>query len=80
MIIRQGYIETIRPFLGRPIVKAITGLRRVGKSVFIRQLMDELRRANVPDSNIIYVDMYTPNKPHGEVDIVVSVLKSAVPA
>ena len=57
MIIRQRYIETIRPFLGKPMVKAITGLRRVGKSVFVRQLMDELKHTDVPDSNIIYVDM-----------------------
>jgi predicted AAA+ superfamily ATPase len=56
MIRRQYYLDKIKPFLGKGIVKAITGLRRVGKSVFVRQLIELLGENGVPQSNIIYID------------------------
>lgn len=40
MIDRPEYIEKIAPFMDKPIVKVITGMRRVGKS----RLMDLLRQ------------------------------------
>ena len=54
---REEYLEKIRPFLGKPIVKAITGLRRVGKSVFIRKVLDMLKKSGFAERNIIYVDL-----------------------
>jgi len=57
MIKRSEYLSKISPFMGKPIVKAIVGLRRVGKSVFISQLMDSLVSAGVSAQNILYVDM-----------------------
>ena len=57
MVTREEYLEKIKPFMGRNIVKAITGLRRVGKSVFVRQIMESLKAQNVNPKNIIYVDM-----------------------
>jgi predicted AAA+ superfamily ATPase len=52
MVNRQEYTERIRPFLGKPIIKSITGLRRVGKIVLVRQLMDFLKQSlYVPESN-----------------------------
>lgn len=57
MIVRSEYLGKIRPFLNKPMVKAITGLRRVGKSVFVRQLMEILRSDGIPEENLIYVDM-----------------------
>ena len=40
MVRRQYYLDKIKPFLGKGIVKAITGLRRVGKSVFVDCVSD----------------------------------------
>ncbi len=57
MIVRQSYLDKIKPFIGRPIVKAITGLRRVGKSFFLRQLMALLKEDGVAEENILYIDM-----------------------
>lgn len=57
MIIRKEYLKKIEPFVGKPMIKAITGIRRVGKSFFIRQLMDSLRKKGVPERNLVYVDM-----------------------
>ena len=56
MIIRGFYLDKIQPYLGKPVIKAITGLRRVGKSVFIRQLIQFLRKKRIPAKNIVYID------------------------
>lgn len=57
MIQRREYLSKISPYMGKPVVKAIVGLRRVGKSVFIRQLMDSLVSDGISEQNILYVDM-----------------------
>ena len=57
MILRTTYLAKIAPFVGQPVIKAITGIRRVGKSFFVRQLMDNLRKQGVPEPNLVYVDM-----------------------
>ncbi len=53
---RTQYFERIQPYLGKPVIKAVTGLRRVGKSVFVRQLIANLKDAGIPADNIIYID------------------------
>ena len=42
MIKRELYMERIRPFIGKDIIKVITGLRRSGKSVMLELLRDEI--------------------------------------
>jgi len=42
MIKRELYINQIRPFIGKDVVKVITGLRRSGKSVLLDLLKDEI--------------------------------------
>jgi len=42
MIKRELYMERIRPFIGKDLVKVITGLRRSGKSVLLNLLRDEI--------------------------------------
>ncbi|HCC34444.1 MAG TPA: ATPase [Ruminococcaceae bacterium] len=42
MIKRELYMERIRPFIGKDVVKVITGLRRSGKSVLLDLLRDEI--------------------------------------
>ena len=49
MIKRELYMERIRPFIGKDIIKVITGLRRSGKSVMLNLLMDEI---NDPEHSI----------------------------
>lgn len=57
MLIRTYYLERMEPFIGKPVVKAITGLRRVGKSVLVRQMMEHLKRQGVSEKNIVYADI-----------------------
>ena len=45
MVIRERYLKQIRPFYDSDLVKIITGIRRCGKSVIMRQIQDELETA-----------------------------------
>jgi len=42
MIKRELYMERIRPFISKDVVKVITGLRRSGKSVMLDLLREEI--------------------------------------
>ncbi len=41
MINRELYMEQITPFIDKPFVKVITGIRRCGKSVVLRLIREE---------------------------------------
>jgi predicted AAA+ superfamily ATPase len=45
MIIREKYMEEIRPFYESDLIKIITGIRRCGKSVILKQIQNELEAA-----------------------------------
>ena len=53
MILREHYIEQIRPFYDSDLIKVITGIRRCGKSVIMQQVRDELKSKS---DNIIYLE------------------------
>ena len=42
MIVREAYLSKIRPFIGKDIIKVLTGIRRGGKSVLLEQIRDEI--------------------------------------
>lgn len=46
MIIRESYLSKIRPFIGKDIIKVLTGIRRSGKSVLLEQICDEINSPN----------------------------------
>jgi predicted AAA+ superfamily ATPase len=50
-------MERIKPFINKPVVKVITGLRRVGKSYFMRLIIKYLQQQDINDQQIIYLDM-----------------------
>lgn len=45
VIIRDHYLSQIRPFYESDLIKIVTGIRRCGKSVILRQSMNELEAA-----------------------------------
>ena len=55
LIKRDRYISHIEPFIHKPLVKVITGQRRVGKSYLLFQIMQSILN-NDPDTNIIYIN------------------------
>jgi predicted AAA+ superfamily ATPase len=54
-ILRYDYIDKIKPYIDKQIIKVIVGQRRVGKSYFLFQVMDIIKKVN-SKANIIYVD------------------------
>ncbi len=46
MIKREHYISKIRPFYDSDLIKIVTGIRRSGKSVIMKQIMEELEKSN----------------------------------
>ena len=46
MIIRENYLQKIRPFYEQDLIKFITGIRRCGKSVILTQIIDEIKQNN----------------------------------
>ena len=55
IIERPIYIERIKPFIDKNLIKVIVGQRRVGKSYILKQLSDIIVKNN-PSANIIYID------------------------
>lgn len=56
MILRPTYIDAIIPFIDKPQIKIITGIRRSGKSVVLRLLKDELLQRGVQEEQIITIN------------------------
>jgi len=55
IFIREKYLHKVRPFIGRNIIKVLTGQRRVGKTTILRQIMD-LVKSEDKGANIIYIN------------------------
>jgi len=56
MIIRQQYLDALNAFVDKPLVKVIAGMRRVGKSVLMRQAMQAREAAGISSKQILYID------------------------
>lgn len=50
---RQKYLDKIAPFVGKPLIKALLGQRRVGKSFLLQSIADDLLAKG---TQIIYID------------------------
>lgn len=63
MILRQDYIDAICPFIDKPMVKILAGIRRCGKSTIFEMLKEELIKRGVPEDHILhkkYTEMDIP--------------------
>lgn len=52
---RDSYIQKIKPYIGKPIIKVLTGQRRVGKSCIMMQLCNEVKLIDT-NANVIYLN------------------------
>jgi len=55
LINRDIYLDKIKPFIGNSLIKVLVGMRRVGKSYLLRQII-ELIKNNYLQNNIIYIN------------------------
>ena len=60
LIERPYYINMISPFIGKNIIKVLTGQRRVGKSCILKQLANKIAETNA-DANIISINKELEN-------------------
>ncbi|MFH1580509.1 MAG: ATP-binding protein [Pseudomonadota bacterium] len=53
---RNLYVDRIRPYIGKPVIKIITGMRRVGKSCFLQLIINELHTRKIAPKCILYIN------------------------
>lgn len=56
MLKREVYLSRMRGFYDSDLVKILVGIRRCGKSVILKQIMNELKEKEVDNEHIIYVN------------------------
>src|SRR5690606_21484821 len=56
MILRPSYLDEIKPFINKPQIKILTGIRRSGKSTVLRLLKEELLAEGVKPEQIIVIN------------------------
>lgn len=57
MIDRPLYLDRIRPFIGKPIIKIVTGVRRSGKSTLLKLVQAELKANGVTDERMLDINL-----------------------
>ena len=53
---RELYIEKIKPFIDKNIIKVLTGIRRSGKSVMLKLIMEELKQNKIDEKQFININ------------------------
>ncbi|MFI3329261.1 MAG: ATP-binding protein [bacterium] len=56
MLKREIYLSKIRGFYNSDLIKILVGIRRSGKSVILKQIIEELKCDNVDNEHIIYIN------------------------
>lgn len=55
MIKREKYLQKIIPFVDKPLIKVLIGVRRSGKTVLLSQIYQHIRSLGVEDERLIYM-------------------------
>ena len=55
VIVRKKYLDKLIPFIGKQLIKVLTGQRRVGKSYVLKQVMIYISEID-SEANIIYIN------------------------
>ncbi len=56
MLKREMYLSRMRGFYDSDLVKILVGIRRCGKSVMLKQIMEELKERSVTEDHLIYIN------------------------
>ena len=56
MIQREKYLKQISPFIDKPVIKVITGIRRCGKSSFLKLICNLLTDRGIKPENILLIN------------------------
>ncbi|MCL1811699.1 MAG: ATP-binding protein [Methanomassiliicoccaceae archaeon] len=55
LVYRERYLGRIRPHIGKPYIKILTGVRRGGKSTIMKMIAGDIM-ADDPGANIVFID------------------------
>lgn len=56
MLKREIYLTRIRGFYDSDLVKILVGIRRCGKSVILKQIMNEIKEKGVQEDHMLYIN------------------------
>ncbi len=56
MIKRELYMQQLRNFIDKPVIKVVTGMRRSGKSALLELLKEELIENGISENDILYIN------------------------
>lgn len=56
MLKRETYLSRIRGFYDSDLVKILVGIRRCGKSVILKQIMEEIKEKGIDENHILYIN------------------------
>ena len=56
MLKREMYLSRIRGFYDSDLVKILVGIRRCGKSVILKQIIDEIKEKGIQEDHILYIN------------------------
>ena len=73
MIERNQYLNKIKPLINKPFIKVITGIRRCGKSVILKQLIDLFIENGINENKIIYFNFESLE--HAEIDTAIKLYR-----
>ena len=54
---RESYLKKIRGFYNDDMIKVISGIRRCGKSYFLKSIIQELLENGIKEKDIIYIEL-----------------------
>ena len=57
-LIRNSYLASLKHFLGSPAMIVVSGARRVGKSVLMKQFITSQIETGTPPKNILYLNLF----------------------
>ena len=60
MVDRKLYLEKIYNFIDKDVIKIITGIRRCGKSYLFKLIIEELKKRNINEDDILLIDFELP--------------------
>lgn len=56
IVYRSTYFDRIIPFIDKPVIKVLTGIRRCGKSVLLNQIADYLVKHGIDENQILILN------------------------
>ena len=56
MLKREVYLSRIRGFYDSDLVKILVGIRRCGKSVILKQIIEEIKEKGIEEDHILYIN------------------------